>query len=256
MAKSKKKEGKGGGLLLLIILLLGLILIATPIAAGLGVLIMLIPYLRKRFKVKGGKSSFWLNNAEKYKFIESVEELKKAIDNINKTNQIGDSEGIARNKDGTLSLRGNRGKELQSIINENTYSRNQNNQIFQYLRLLPQKRWREFQQVYSRFYSFLIAAIAWFAAIYYLIGQVFEDFKTGFDLILRYPKDLLSFLLSMFFGAEPAENPDFMFQWKTLGIAAVICIIIYFIARLITKLTVKIIAPLPPEVNMENVDKY
>jgi len=255
MAKSKKKD-KGGGLIILVILILGLAIIATPIVAVLGALFTLFSYLNKRRKVRGSFSDFWLNEQEKSEFETVANKLGEALENINKANKIGDSEGLARNKDGSFTLRGNRGKEVQGFINSNQSVVNKYNPIFQYLKSLPQDRWLKFRKNYTRFYGFFFAAIAWVISTYILISKNFAEISEGMSVILRFPADLIKMVASFFVGTEPSQNPDSLIQWKILLISAGICIVVFIIISLIAKVFVKKVSPIPPEVNVNNYDKY
>ena len=252
---AKKKNDKGGGLILLLILVLGLAIIATPIVMVFGTLFSIFSYLKIRSKIKGDYSDFWLTNSEKSDFKTVSVKLVDAIDKIEKAEKMGDKEGIARNKDGSFALRGNRGKEIQGFINTNQSIKNKYLPIYQNLKNLPQKRWLKFRNIYTRFYSFLIASVAWLITTGILISKEFSDFSYGVNAIIRFPVDLVKMLVSTRTGGD-YENPDALMQWKVLLISAGICLAIYLIVLFVSRASAKKVSPIPPEVNMDNLNKY
>ena len=252
---AKKKNDKGGGLILLLIFVLGLAIIATPIVMVFGILFSVFSYLKIRSKIKGSYSDFWLTSSEKSDFKTVSVKLVEAIENIEKAEKIGDKEGLARNKDGSFALRGNRGKEVQGFINTNLSVKNKYLPIYQNLKSLPQERWLKFRKIYTRFYSFLIASVAWLITTGILISKEFSDFSYGVNAIIRFPVDLVKMLFSARTGAK-YENPDTLLQWKVLLISAGICLVIYLIVLFASRASAKKVSPIPPEVNMDNLNKY
>lgn len=120
MAKKNNSKGGGSEIILLLILIFGIALIATPLVLIGGTIYSFVSYLRnKKFK-KGNYSTFWLDNSEKSDFETIATKLLTALENIENAEKTGNNEGLAKNKDGSFSLRGNRGKEIQGIINTNT----------------------------------------------------------------------------------------------------------------------------------------
>ena len=260
--RRKKKEDSGcAGILLLILLALlvlaiGLSLVAIPIVAVGGAIYYFFPFWKKRKKIKGTLSDFWLNEYEKERFRTAYNKVVEARSNINKANRIGDEEGIPRKKDGTFVLRGRRAKELQNFINSNREIVYDNNSILYQLESLPQKRWLEFREIYVRFFKFYYAAIAWFITAEYLISQNFSKYSEGFAVLLRFPVDLVKMVLSFFSKTKTYQNPDMYIQWEILLISGGIALLTYFMVSKVAKIYLKRVTPYPPEVDADNYDKY
>jgi hypothetical protein len=252
---ARKKKDKGGGWILLIILLIGLAIISTPIVLIIKSFSSFFPYLKIRKNIKGTYSDFWLSPLEKTNFKIISENLLKAINNIQEAEKIGTEEGLSRNKDGTFSLRGNRGKEIQGFIVSNKMIKNANYSKYIELRSLPQERWSTFKEAYQNFYNFLICTIGWFVSTGVLISITFPDFNTGLKSIIRFPIDLYNFFITLFTQNE-FNTQVFLLQCKVLLISAGVSLIIYILISYITRFTVKKVTPYPPEVNLDNLNSY
>ena len=264
MAKRRRKKKDDSGcagillliLLSLIVLLIGISLVAIPIVAVGGAIYYFFPFWKKRKKIKGTLSDFWLNNYEKERFRTAYNKVTEALINIDKANEIGDAEGLPRKKDGTFALRGKRAKEIQSFINYNK------NVVYDYdsevrqLKTLPQKRWLEFREIYVRFFKFYYAAIAWFITAEYLISQNFSKYSEGFAVLARFPVDLVKMVLSFFGKTKSYQNPDIYIQWEILLISGGIAILTYFIVSKVAKIYLKRVTPYPPEVDADNYNKF
>lgn len=256
MARRKSKKGGAGlGLLLLAIIFIALILTITPFVLFFGWLISFFQYARIKRKVKGNLSDFWLSATEKTQFQQVAGELSKAIGNIDKANQLGDSEGVGRNQDGQFSARGNRGKELRSFINQNQAVVNKHQDTFIYLQELPQQRWYSFRKKFSRAYAFGFGFIAWGASLVYFVKQSFGDIKEGLEAVAYYPIDVATMAGVMFLGGKPPDNPDRLTDWKIMLTITGISVLTYFIVLLITRLMTKAKSPFPPKVTGDNYDK-
>lgn len=245
---AKKKNDNGGGYLMLLILLLGLAVIATPLVMVLGTLFSVFAYLKIKNSIKGDYSDFWLTSSEKSDFRTVAVGLVEAIENIEKAVEIGDKEGIAHNKDGSFSLKGNRGKEIQGIINTNTNIKHKYLPIYENLKSLPQERWLNFRKIYTRFYSFLGASVAWLFITGILIRKMFTSFSDGVTAVFGFPFDLLN--------GTKHENYDIHLQWKVLIISAIVCLLVYLVVMFTTRDSANKVSPIPPEVNLDNLNKY
>lgn len=252
---AKKKNDKGGGLILLLLLLVALAIIATPVVMILGAVFSFFSYIKVRSKIRGKYSDFWLITREKAAFKSVSEKLVKAIDNIEKAENTGNREGLAKNKDGSFALRGNRGKEIQGIINVNQNFNDKYLPTYEDLKSMPQDSWLKFRKTYTRFYSFLFASICWFITAGILISKWFSDFSHGVNVILKFPSDLIKTLFPSQTEVK-YENPDSLLQWKVLLISAGVCLVVYLIVLYASKPFAKSVSPMPPEVNMDNIDKY
>ena len=252
---AKKKNDKGGGLILLLFLLLALAILATPVVMVLGTVFSLISYIKISSRIKGKYSDFWLSTSGKERFKTVSEKLVEAVENIEKAERIGDKEGLAKNKDGSFALRGNRGKEVQGFINTNLSIKNKYLPIYEGLKSMPQDSWLKFRKTYTRFYSFLFASICWFIAAGILIFKMFSDFSHGVNVILKFPMDLIKTLFPTQLEVK-YENPDSLLQWKVLLISAGICLVVYLIVLFASRPFAEKVTPMPPEVNMNNIDKY
>jgi ABC-type multidrug transport system fused ATPase/permease subunit len=252
---AKKKNDKGGGLLLLLFLLLALAIIATPIVMIIGTVISFFSYIKIRSKIRGKYSDFWLSTDGKAGFKSVSEKLVEAIGNIEKAEDTGNKEGLARNKDGSFALRGNRGKEVQGFLHTNLSIKNKYLPIYEGLKSMPQDSWLKFRKTYTRFYSFLFASICWFITAGILISKEFSDFSHGVNAILRFPTDLIKTLFPNQTGVK-FENPDSLLQWKVLLISAGVCLVVYLIVLFASRPFAKSVSPMPPEVNMDNLEKY
>lgn len=59
---------------------------------------------------------FWLTESEKDEFIDAYNRLVETIGTKESANKEANEKGLSRNKDGRISLRSNRGKQLRAII--------------------------------------------------------------------------------------------------------------------------------------------
>jgi len=255
MAKKKNSKGGGGGIILLLILIFGIALIATPLVLIGGTIYSFVSYLRnKKFK-KGNYSTFWLNSNEKSEFETVATKLLSAIENIEKAEKTGNNEGLAKNKDGSFSLRGNRGKEIQGIINTNTTIRNKYYPAYDYLRYLPQSKWKKYVNSVTNFYSFLIASLTWIISASVVISEKFEDFQQGLNTILNFPANLIK---EMFFTSAGyvSETQITSEQWYILIVSAGISIVAFFIFKLVNRIIVSKTTKMPPVVSLKNLNDY
>ena len=244
-----KKNDKGGSLIILFLLLLGLAIIATPLVMFFGTLFSIFSYVKVRSKIKGEYSDFWLNESDKLDFKRVSTKVVEAIEKIEEAKKLGQEEGLAKNRDGSFALRGNRGKEVQAFINSNQNIIDRFNPIFQAIKSSPQERWVKFRKSYTRFYSFLIGSVCWLISTSILISKEFSDFSYGASTIIKFPVDLFS-------GQTGAEHTDKFLQWKILLISAGITLVVYLIILLVSKETAKKVSPIPPEVSLSNYNKY
>lgn len=180
---------------------------------------------------------FWLNEEEKDSFIEIYSQRRTAYDNI--YDLENKSEGLSRNKDGTISNRSNLGKEINRNLSLNNTILSETSEEYFYLQELPKKKWKSFLKVYSIYGGVIFSLLVWFVS-FYILRLAFPS-----DDYLRN-----SFTLEIF-SVDVSKNTI-----KAKTIATVISVLSFFIGYFIYSQLFKTNYEMPPEVDSENVNHY
>jgi hypothetical protein len=250
----RKKQSDSGvlGMLLVVLGLCYLLAITViPFVLLYGTLFSIVASLKLRNKVNGQFSDFWLTDAEKMQFKSVSKKLLNAIENIQAAEEVGEKEGLVHNKDGTFDLRSNRGKQVQSTIYANRRQKYSCTPEYEYLKELPKSRWHDFRKTYSMLCAFLFSTVAWVMSSAIVFKKDYNDVLYGYGGVLRLPIDTI---WSAFSSTE--RQPIIAGFSSVLPIAAGSSILVYLIAFYISRFFAPHISPVPPEVNMQNIDDY
>ena len=199
-------------------------------------------FLVRKNALKGNFSNqkiqdFWLTEEEKNSFIELDNQRRAAYDKI--YDLENKSEGLSRNKDGTISNRSNLGKEINQNLSLNYSILSKTSEDYFYLKELPQKKWKSFLKVYSIYGALFSSLLLWFIS-FFILRLIFPS-----DDYLR-----TSFILEVF-SIDVSENTI-----KAKTIATVISVLSFLIGYFIYSQLFKANYEMPPEVDSENVNLY
>lgn len=249
MAKKGNDDGTGCFVIAGIVILL-ILLPLIPIIFGVITIINWFK-LRKKKKIYPNKtaSDFWLNEEEKKHFKEMSENIPIAFRNVMNAKNAGEEENISKNQNGSFSNRSNRGKEINSIINENQSYLDSNMWRINLLETQPINDWQNMRKIYANFIASSYTILIWFFAFYITFSQYFK-------------KPLLS--LSEIYSHYVYGTTTYISlkdEWQNkllivLGITAVITLIGYFLMKYIGKYMFANKYPKPQKVTKYNIDEF
>lgn len=251
MAKSKKNDENGLiALAIILIIMVVLVILLTPIVLFVSWLVNLINYQRNyRKKVK---SKFWLTDIQKNNFKILAKNLSISINNISKAKEIGNSESLTKNQDGSFSARSKRGKEIRNIIDTNQNNIYKQKPEFDRLQELPETYWIKYRKAYSKMIGYGLGFIAWVISIYISVSNNFVDLLAGIKEYFVFP---VKFIYSFFVEDGSMDVAQFD-VWKNTLIIVGISVGVFLIGLLIGRIIASIKCSRPALVSMENVDQY
>lgn len=245
----KKKDDAGAIIILIAIAVLILIALATPIVLIIGYMYNKVKASDIKKRISGTMSDFWLNQSEKNKFNEKVNQLVQVNDIIEKANEKGTNAGISRNKDGSFSARTNLGKEIRATLEKYEPVKSSLSNYLYYLQNLPLSRWEEFNGYIKNAKSFMWSLILWCSALlYYFITLGKQSIMEIFIVYLA--------LATNFFREEANQLPIFDGDIQMVAVGTTIAILTYFIFRMIFKNSGSKYSPHPEKVSLKNIDSY
>tara|TARA_R110001606_G_C15355651_1_gene647992 strand:+ start:114 stop:884 length:771 start_codon:yes stop_codon:yes gene_type:complete len=249
MAKNGKDDTTGFLVIVGIVVLL-ILLPLVPIIFGIITIINWFK-LRKKEKEYPNKTEtdFWLNEQEKEHFKEMSENIPIAFRNVMNARNAGEEENISKNQNGSFSNRSNRGKEINSIINENQSYLDNNLWRIKLLESKPINDWQNMRKIYANFKASSYTILIWFFAFYITFSQYFKK-----------PLLSLSEIYSHYvYGTTTYISLKDEWQNKlliTLGITAVITLIGYFLMKYVGKYMFANKYPKPQKVTKHNIDEF
>ena len=176
---------------------------------------------KNKQKIDEAKISIWYSEQEKSELDELSSIISNAQEKINLVNEKADSEGVSRNKDGSISLRSNLGKELMKVIDENNYLIYENQDRYLELNELPLNRWKQFLIIYVRKNTFLYTLIGYLTALPIMTFIFLQSLSSvAFKKVLFFPSSM--------FNKGSQNFPEGKAMWIVLAVT-----IITFIASMI-----------------------
>jgi hypothetical protein len=120
-------------------------------------------------------SDFWLSESEQKKWLKTRNIFWGSKTKIDELVKISYNENLSRNKDGTISIRSNRGKEINGLLRENIKTKNTYFTILENFKFIPIRKYENVKYVFSLYnsskYSFLFYTIC----LYYSFKHFFKS---------------------------------------------------------------------------------
>ena len=164
--KNKKRNEKINGCILVVLVIAALIIIGVqmipliaPFVVAISALVCFIKYMWKdRPHVR---ANFELSKSELQSFAESKEKCNWALGKINELEKTIANEGLQHNKDGRLSQRSYRGKDVQRALDHANSVYSNERPMCEYYAALPMKRYKEARKHFSRYLGGFLSFVVW-----------------------------------------------------------------------------------------------
>ena len=217
-------------LLGIIVLVVYFAIVLIPIFLIIGWIVNFTSY-RRNYKNKF-ENGFWLDKNQKKLFKLLTERVDYCYEQIRLANQTADAEGIARNKDGQISSKSYRGKNLRSIIGKSQWQINEDEPEIDDLSEQPRSNYKKYRKTYSLMLGCGYAVV--FYAGYFLYYYVNNNLESIF--------------------AEKGILEGFIAISSKISIQSLAVFVIIYIIGII-KFRINF-GGKPPFVSIENVDTY
>jgi len=247
-----KKGSQEGNYLFFIIVILLIILPLVPFAWAIYAIIKYFQWSKeKKHYPNKTISDFWLSDEEKEDFLNAIDSFWKSKARIEELQNIANNENLARNSNGAISNRSNRGKEINNELNKNINVKNSSFELMELTKEYPVALWEDLKDYFTSYYASSYAFLFWVVGFYYSMKYFFKKPLLAifeiYDAIFLNRKE-------NFLAIDENWTMDLIF---VLSISAIFSILIFYFSKYLASIFIfKTRYKKPPYVTFDNCNKY